>query len=66
MVSIGVVGATGQVGQVMRTLLEERNFPASTVRFFASERSAGKKLIYGGREIEIEDWTSRCSRRAPP
>ncbi len=55
MVSIGVVGATGQVGQVMRTLLEERNFPASTVRFFASERSAGKKLIFGGREIEIED-----------
>ena len=49
MVSIGVGGATGQVGQVMRTLLEERNFPASTVRFFASERSAGNKLIFGGR-----------------
>ena len=31
--SIGVVGATGQVGQVMRALLEERDFPADTVRF---------------------------------
>ena len=35
MVSIGVVGATGQVGQVMRTLLEQREFPATSVRFFA-------------------------------
>ena len=55
MVSIGVVGATGQVGVVMRQLLEERNFPASEVRFFASSRSAGKKLSFRGREIEVED-----------
>lgn len=55
MVSIGVVGATGQVGVVMRELLEERDFPASTVRFFASARSAGKKLGFRGREIEVED-----------
>ncbi|CAN5504127.1 aspartate-semialdehyde dehydrogenase [soil metagenome] len=55
MVSIGVVGATGQVGQVMRTLLEERDFPATSVRFFASARSAGKKLSFRGQEIEVED-----------
>jgi aspartate-semialdehyde dehydrogenase len=55
MVSIGVVGATGQVGQVMRTLLEERNFPAESVRFFASSRSQGKKLPFRGQEIEVED-----------
>ncbi|WP_166906885.1 aspartate-semialdehyde dehydrogenase [Mycobacterium sp. DL440] len=55
MVSIGVVGATGQVGQVMRTLLEQRNFPASSVRFFASARSEGKKLTYRGQEIEVEN-----------
>lgn len=55
MVSIGVVGATGQVGQVMRTLLEERNFPAEQVRFFASARSAGRKLGFRGAEIEVED-----------
>ncbi|MFV8172592.1 aspartate-semialdehyde dehydrogenase [Mycolicibacterium peregrinum] len=55
MVNIGVVGATGQVGQVMRTLLEERNFPASSVRFFASARSEGKKLAFRGEEIEVEN-----------
>jgi aspartate-semialdehyde dehydrogenase len=55
MVAIGVVGATGQVGQVMRTLLDERDFPASTVRFFASARSAGRKLAFRGQEIEVED-----------
>ncbi|CAN5347892.1 aspartate-semialdehyde dehydrogenase [soil metagenome] len=55
MVSIAVVGATGQVGQVMRTLLEQRDFPATSVRFFASSRSAGKKLSFRGQEIEVED-----------
>ncbi|WP_197379049.1 aspartate-semialdehyde dehydrogenase [Mycolicibacterium mengxianglii] len=55
MVSIGVVGATGQVGQVMRTLLEERDFPATSVRFFASARSQGKKLPFRGQEIEVEN-----------
>ncbi|UVO14219.1 aspartate-semialdehyde dehydrogenase [Mycobacterium sp. SVM_VP21] len=55
MVSIGVVGATGQVGQVMRALLEERSFPAEQVRFFASARSAGRKLEFRGAEIEVED-----------
>lgn len=52
---IGVVGATGQVGQVMRTLLEERDFPATSVRFFASARSQGRKLSFRGQEIEVED-----------
>ncbi|VBA59902.1 Aspartate-semialdehyde dehydrogenase [Mycobacterium attenuatum] len=55
MVSIGVVGATGQVGQVMRTLLDERDFPAESVRFFASARSHGRKLAFRGQEIEVED-----------
>ncbi|KZS73542.1 aspartate-semialdehyde dehydrogenase [Mycobacterium kansasii] len=55
MVAIGVVGATGQVGQVMRTLLDERDFPATTVRFFASARSQGRKLAFRGQEIEVED-----------
>ena len=55
MVNIGVVGATGQVGQVMRTLLDERDFPATSVRFFASARSQGKKLEFRGEQIEVED-----------
>ncbi|MGC2655977.1 MAG: aspartate-semialdehyde dehydrogenase [Mycobacterium sp.] len=53
--SIGVVGATGQVGQVMRSLLDERDFPATNVRFFASARSQGRKLPFRGQEIEVED-----------
>ncbi|MEB4207477.1 aspartate-semialdehyde dehydrogenase [Mycobacterium sp. 94-17] len=59
MVAIGVVGATGQVGQVMRRLLDERDFPArdggGSVRFFASARSQGRKLEFRGQEIEVED-----------
>ncbi len=58
MVTIGVVGATGQVGGVMRALLEERNFPADEVRFFASPRSAGKTLPWRGGEIVVEDATA--------
>lgn len=57
MTTIAVVGATGQVGQVMRTLLEERNFPADTIRFFASPRSAGRKLTFRGVDVEVEDVT---------
>src|SRR3954452_7448637 len=54
-VNVGVFGATGQVGGVMRTLLEERDFPATSIRFFASARSAGKRLPWKGGEIEVED-----------
>ena len=57
MTTIAVVGATGQVGRVMRTILAERDFPADTVRFFASPRSAGKKLDYCGTEVVVEDLT---------
>jgi aspartate-semialdehyde dehydrogenase len=52
---IGVFGATGQVGGVMRTLLVERDFPADEVRFFASARSAGRRLPWRGGELEVED-----------
>jgi aspartate-semialdehyde dehydrogenase len=55
MVNIGVVGATGQVGVAMRQILLERSFPADEVRFFASERSAGKVLPFGDREVVVED-----------
>ena len=48
-------GATGQVGQVLRTLLRERQFPADDVRFFASARSAGATLPWAGGEVVVED-----------
>jgi len=54
-VRVGVVGATGQVGSVMRTLLAERNFPLDELRFFASSRSAGKTIEWQGRSIVVED-----------
>ena len=52
---IGVVGATGQVGAVMRTLLEERRFPVDEIRFFASARSAGSTLPWKGQPVIVED-----------
>jgi len=52
---LGVVGATGQVGSVVRRLLAEREFPLSELRFFASARSAGSTLPWAGGEITVED-----------
>jgi aspartate-semialdehyde dehydrogenase len=52
---IGVVGATGQVGTVVRQLLADRAFPIDEIRFFASARSAGTMLSFGGRDIVVED-----------
>jgi aspartate-semialdehyde dehydrogenase len=52
---VGIVGATGQVGSVMREILAERSFPLSELRFFASARSAGSTLPWGDGEITVED-----------
>jgi len=54
-VTVAVVGATGQVGAVMRRLLDERDFPLGDVRFLASARSAGTTLPWRGRDIVVED-----------
>ncbi|KAF4406011.1 MULTISPECIES: aspartate-semialdehyde dehydrogenase [Streptomyces] len=52
---IGIVGATGQVGGVMRTMLAERGFPVEQLRLFASARSAGRTLDWQGSGITVED-----------
>jgi aspartate-semialdehyde dehydrogenase len=52
---IGIVGATGQVGRVMRSILAERQFPVSQLRMFASARSAGRRLPWADGDIEVED-----------
>ena len=57
MTTLAIVGATGQVGNVMRDILEERNFPADKVRFFASPRSAGLSLKFRDESITVEDLT---------
>ncbi|HTY72492.1 MAG TPA: aspartate-semialdehyde dehydrogenase [Actinomycetes bacterium] len=54
-VDVGVVGATGQVGGVMRQVLAERGFPVGRIRFFSSARSAGTVLSWGDAAIEVED-----------
>jgi aspartate-semialdehyde dehydrogenase len=52
---VGVFGATGQVGSVMRTLLAERGFPVDEMRYFASARSAGTALPWAGADVAVED-----------
>ncbi len=53
--TLAVVGATGAVGTLIRRLLEERDFPAKRVKFLATKRSAGKKLVYKGLEHTVEE-----------
>jgi len=52
---VGIVGATGLVGGIMRTLLAERDFPVAQLRLFASARSAGRTLPWKGGEITVEE-----------
>jgi aspartate-semialdehyde dehydrogenase len=52
---VAVVGATGQVGTVMRAMLEERDFPVEGLRLFASARSAGRRIPFRGDQVVVED-----------
>lgn len=54
-VVVAVVGATGQVGSVMRRLLAERDFPVASIRYFASARSAGRTLPWQDTQVTVED-----------
>jgi aspartate-semialdehyde dehydrogenase len=54
-VDVAIVGASGLVGGVMRSVLAERSFPVGRLRLLASARSAGRFLEWRGTEIEIED-----------
>jgi aspartate-semialdehyde dehydrogenase len=52
---VAVVGATGAVGEVMLSILAERNFPIGELVAVASERSAGKRVTCGSREVVVQD-----------
>src|SRR5688500_12910538 len=54
---VGLVGATGQVGTVMKSILSQRDFPLdpAALRFFASARSVGRRIEWAGGELEVED-----------
>ena len=54
-IRLGVVGATGQVGAVVREILVARKFPIAEIRLFASARSAGSIIEFDGREVVVED-----------
>ncbi len=54
-INLAVVGATGQVGKVMRRLLDERDFPIASLRLFSSARSAGTTIEFRGEAIVVED-----------
>jgi len=56
--NIGIVGATGQVGGVVLSILAERDFPVDELRLFASARSAGRTIDWNGRAITVEDATT--------
>jgi len=60
MLKVGVVGATGVVGQSFIGLLESRNFPVKELRPFASAASAGKKIKLGSNDWEIQALSENC------
>jgi aspartate-semialdehyde dehydrogenase len=51
---VAVVGATGAVGEIMRQVLSEHNFPLAAIKFLASERSVGKPIDFKGKRYIIE------------
>jgi aspartate-semialdehyde dehydrogenase len=59
-VSVGVIGATGLVGQEMLALLEARSFPLDDLRVYASARSEGRRLPFAGREVTCEVLAPGC------
>ncbi|MHB1087160.1 MAG: aspartate-semialdehyde dehydrogenase [Acidimicrobiales bacterium] len=52
---VAIIGASGQVGTVMRAILRERSFPVDEIRFFGSSRSAGHTIDWNGKAVTIED-----------
>jgi aspartate-semialdehyde dehydrogenase len=59
-ITVAVVGATGAVGRTMLNVLEKRNFPANIVKLFASEKSAGKTVIFKGKPLIVEPIVPGC------
>ncbi len=57
-VNVAVVGATGEVGQAMLSILEQRDFPVAGLHVVASSRSAGKRIEFRDEELVVEDLDS--------
>ncbi len=54
---LAIAGVTGAVGQEFLSILEERNFPFTTLKMLASSRSKGKKITFKGKEYTVEELT---------
>lgn len=52
--NIAIVGASGAVGQELLRVLDQQNFPVSSIRLFGSERSAGKEYEFRGKKVKVE------------
>ncbi|MBT7890742.1 MAG: aspartate-semialdehyde dehydrogenase, partial [Deltaproteobacteria bacterium] len=57
---VAIAGATGAVGTELIKLLEQRNFPVSELRLLASKRSVGKKRLFKGEMIAVEELTTNA------
>ncbi len=55
--NVAIVGATGLVGSTFRKVLEEVKFPIANLKLLASKKSAGKKIMYAGKEYVVEELT---------
>ena len=53
--NVAVVGATGLVGSTFLKVLAEENFPIANLRLFASAKSAGRVIVYQGKEYTVEE-----------
>ena len=56
-IAVGILGATGVVGTEMCKVLEERNVPCTSLRLLADRSEAGKKVIFRGKELTVEEAT---------
>ena len=52
--AVAILGATGAVGEALVEILDERNFPVSKLYLLASERSAGKRILFRGKHIKVQ------------
>ena len=55
--NLAIVGVTGAVGKEFLSILEQRHFPFDSVKMLASIRSAGKKIVFAGKEYVVEELT---------
>ena len=63
---VAIVGVSGAVGQEFLRILAERNFPIDELVLFGSERSAGRKYAFCGREYEVKLLQRLCRLAAAP